>query len=1380
LEGDITDNAALVFDRSDSVIFSGTISGTGTLTQSGSGTLILSGANTYTGGTTISAGTLQIGTGSTTGALEGDITDNATLVFDRSDSVIFNGTISGTGTLTQSGSGTLILSGANTYTGGTTIGTGTLQVGNGGTSGSIVGAVTDNGSLVFNRSDSVTFGGVISGTGSLTQNGRSGTLSLTGKNTYSGNTNVNAGTLFVDGSLGGGAVTVASGATLGGTGTIGGAVTIQDGGTLAPGDSVGTLTVGALTLSAGSISNYELGTPDVVGGGVNDLVIVNGNLTLAGTLNVANAGGFGSGAYRLFDYTGSLTNDGLTLNMVPAGFAPGDFLVQTTQSGQVNLLVSVSGFGTQYWDGTNTVANGTIHGGNGTWDNVTTNWTNQDATVNAPWQSQTAIFQGTAGTVTLGDNIQFNEMEFLTDGYSIVAPGAQKLIAAAVATIDVGSALSATIAAPIVDGASPSLITKTGLGTLILTGTNTYTGGTTIASGTLQIGDTGTTGSIVGAVAVIDGSTFDIVKANTAGIRAITNSQGGTTEFENGNTASSATITNGANRTDGFTKFHNTSTAGNASITNNFGGETQFSSSSSAGGATITTNNGGLTEFIDTSTGAQARLITNAGGIVDISGLSSTGTTAGSIEGSGIYALGSKTLSVGLNNLSTTVSGNLTDGGGSGGVGGALIKVGTGTLSLTGTNIYSGGTSFDRGVVAVNSDSNLGTGSLSFNGGTLEALAAGGGITSSKAVTLNAGGGTFLADANTRSTLSGTIIGPGSLTQTGGGTLILSGTNTYSGGTTIGAGATLQLGNGGTNGTIVGNVVDNGVLAFNRSNTLSFGGVISGAGSVEQSGSGTTVLSGTNTYSGGTIMNAGTLTVNNAQALGLGNVVVNGGTLGADPQAINVKGNYTQNAGGTLQLQLGGAGPGQYDSLNVSGHAALGGTLQLISLNGFQPTSTERLTLVSASGGISGKFADLLDPFSSVLALRLIYGSNTVVLGFSSDFALYALTPNERAAANLLDAIQFNPKAADLITFLDNEQPSRLPGDLAEISPDALSAFYEIGFSNANIQRLNLEGRLDDLRSGSNGFSSNMKLNSASVNLEGKGSVEEDKSAKSPVEQAMQPTPENRWGVWVTGFGDFVNVDSDYNGHGYDFTTGGVSVGVDYRITDQLAIGAMGEYAHTWTSLKPSGDIDVDSGRGGVYATWFSHGIYLNGAIYGGHNVYSSSRSTLGGMASGGTGGAEYSAFIGGGYDLHVGNLSVGPVAALQYTDVGIDSFNEHGSLAQLDIHSQSAESLRSDFGLRASYVWQVGSVLVEPSLRAAWEHEYKYSALPVTAGFAGIPGPSGTFYGPSEGHDSAILSAGVLVQWSPMIATYVNYDGQLGRDRYDSNAVTGGLRISL
>ena len=182
---------------------------------------------------------------------------------------------------------------------------------------------------------------------------------------------------------------------------------------------------------------------------------------------------------------------------------------------------------------------------------------------------------------------------------------------------------------------------------------------------------------------------------------------------------------------------------------------------------------------------------------------------------------------------------------------------------------------------------------------------------------------------------------------------------------------------------------------------------------------------------------------------------------------------------------------------------------------------------------------------------------------------------------------------------------------------------------------------MDDIHNGSNGFSSNMRVNGATVNLEDRADAD-GKSSKGVVEPVLQHGSENRWGVWVTGFGDFVNVDSDGNAKGYDFTTGGVSLGIDYRDHRSTGNRRDGRVLAYLDFLNPSGHIDVDSGRGGLYATWFNHGIYLNGAIYGGHNTYDSSRSGLGGLANGGTEGAEWSTFISGGYDFHFGHLTVG------------------------------------------------------------------------------------------------------------------------------------------
>ena len=288
------------------------------------------------------------------------------------------------------------------------------------------------------------------------------------------------------------------------------------------------------------------------------------------------------------------------------------------------------------------------------------------------------------------------------------------------------------------------------------------------------------------------------------------------------------------------------------------------------------------------------------------------------------------------------------------------------------------------------------------------------------------------------------------------------------------------------------------------------------------------------------------------------------------------------------------------------------------------------------------------------------------------------------------------------------------------------------------------------------------------------------KSVVQP-EPVLQPVRENRWGVWVTGFGDFVSLDSTSLAQGYSFTTGGVMLGVDYRITDHFAIGVSGSYAHTWTALQPAGNIDVNTGLGGVYATYFDHGFYVNAAAYGGYNTYDTSRQgVFGGSPTGNTNGDEVSTFIGGGYDWHFGNFSIGPLAYFQYTDVHINGYNESGSDFPLQIHSDSEDSLRTDFGFRTSFAWPIGHIYVVPFLSCAWEHEFEYSALPITATLGGVPGATGTFSGPFEGHDSAVISAGVRVNWTPMISTYVSYDGQLGRPNYESNAVAGGISVSF
>ena len=220
--------------------------------------------------------------------------------------------------------------------------------------------------------------------------------------------------------------------------------------------------------------------------------------------------------------------------------------------------------------------------------------------------------------------------------------------------------------------------------------------------GNLLFDETATAGNAV--VTNSAGATMCFCNTATAGNATIVNTGSSTTlTFFSTTSAGTATITNSSG---GSTVFTDDSTAGNATITVNSGSNTIFQSLATAGNATIITNSGGAVAFQDSSTGGAARFVTNGGGLVDFSALTAP-TTAGSIEGAGDYELGANQLTVGSNNLSTTVSGGIS------GAGGSLVKVGLGTLTLSGSNSYTGATTINGGRLAVNgsitSDVTVGT-----------------------------------------------------------------------------------------------------------------------------------------------------------------------------------------------------------------------------------------------------------------------------------------------------------------------------------------------------------------------------------------------------------------------------------------------------------------------------------------------------------------------------------------------------------------------------------------------------------------------------------------------------------------------------------------------
>jgi len=222
-------------------------------------------------------------------------------------------------------------------------------------------------------------------------------------------------------------------------------------------------------------------------------------------------------------------------------------------------------------------------------------------------------------------------------------------------------------------------------------------------------------------------------------------------------------------------------------------------------------------------------------------------------------------------------------------------------------------------------------------------------------------------------------------------------------------------------------------------------------------------------------------------------------------------------------------------------------------------------------------------------------------------------------------------------------------------------------------------------------------------------------------------------------------------------------------------------YAHTSVSVdSPGGNIDVNAGTIGMYATVFGNGFYLDAAVNGGPSGYTTHRTGLQGSANGSTNGGDLNALVAGGYDWTKGNLTIGPTASFQYGYVALDGFSETGSLAPLKFPNQNTESERTAVGAKASYQWKIGNITAIPQFSAAWQHEFGSTAYSVVANLASGAGNSFTVFGPQIGRDSLLIGAGATVIMNDRVSAYLYYDGEFARTNYLSNNVTGGVRISF
>ncbi|AZD86976.1 Type V secretory pathway, adhesin AidA [Pseudomonas chlororaphis subsp. aureofaciens] len=546
------------FDAENVLVNAGSIIGNGPRFIAGNGKDAGVGSGVYIGAVHAPTGTLinnQSG-GSIKGAVYGIYSGAAAMPSDAGPVSVTNagtivgqagialngagGTVVNAGTITGSGGNAIVFDQTAAFTNTLTLDTGSVLNGN------VLGGLGTNQLILrgTGREDASRFFNLQT----LSMQGNDWTLAGTGR--FATGAAINSGTLHVDGSMTTPITTVHTGATLAGSGTIIGDVI--NAGTLSPGsinNPVGTLTInGNLTLIGSSVLDYLLGQAGLAGGALNDLTEVSGNLTLDGTLNVSTAPGgmYGPGIYRLFNYGGVLTDNGLRLGRMPEG---SDNSLQTAIRGQVNLL-NRAALNLTFWDGDSGPKNNNIvDGGNGTWRSAGgDNWTNGTGAINDSYANGSfSTFAGASGTVTVDStrgNVVSSGMQFAIGGYriqgdAITLSSGNNIIRVGDGTV-AGAGYGATILSKL-QGAGG--IEKTDLGTLLLAGANSYTGNTTISGGVLQTGATNVFAQsrsvLVNKAGTLDLNGYDQIAKNLVGDGMVR--LGGATLTANNATAADST-----------------------------------------------------------------------------------------------------------------------------------------------------------------------------------------------------------------------------------------------------------------------------------------------------------------------------------------------------------------------------------------------------------------------------------------------------------------------------------------------------------------------------------------------------------------------------------------------------------------------------------------------------------------------------------------------------------------------------------------------------------------------------------------------------------------------------------------------------------------------
>jgi fibronectin-binding autotransporter adhesin len=1259
-----------IFDTASGVTttLSGNVGGAGSLTKTGDGTLDLTGSNNHNGGTIVNGGTLE----GTTATLTGDITDNANVTFNQTAGGSYGNVITGSGSVTKIGSGTVTFTAANGYTGGTEVDAGTLQLGSGGSLAATTALTVNGGSFDIENTVGQTVGS-LSGTGGSVTLGNGG---LTVDQTAATATSY-------AGSIGG-----SFGLTKSGVGTLG---------LTGTSNYTGATEVDAGTLQLGSGGNLAATTALIVNGGIFDLN--NHSQTVSSLSGAGGTVDLGSGALTVHQntsttYAGTITGDG---------------------------SLSMTGFGTLILTGPNNYSGGT----------TVTDGRLQGTTVSL--QGDIAVFDN--GTVVFDQNTEGTYAGRLSGSGTLIKAGSGTLILTGNNTniggnVVTGGTLQGSTSSlhgtifldgdgtnvtfdQATDGTYDSIIegvgslTKTGSGTLILTGFSSFAGGTTVSAGTLQI----TTESLTGAIVDDANVTFD---QNTDGI-------------------------------------FDTRISGSGSVTKNGSGTVALGNGSYTGGTIV---NAGVLQLDGVNSLAPGGALTVNGGSFDLAGHSQT---VGSLSGAGgAIALTGATLTVNQNpdsSFAGVISG-----------GGSLSKSGAGTLSLTGASGYTGATTVSEGRLELGSGGSLAaTTALIVNGGsfdiengtgqTIGSLSGTGG-----AVTL--GDGSLTVNQSATTSFAGSIGGTGGLSKSGAGILALTGASSYTGDTTVSAG-TLTLGAGGSLASTTALIVDggafglenggqtvsalsgaggavtlgNGTLTVNQSITTSFLGDISGSGGLSKTGTGTLILDGVNDYTGLTSVNNGTLEIGDAGhttaslagpvTIGADGTLAGHGTIGGDVAnsdggalspggsigTLTLGGNYSQGPTSSLLIEV---SPTAASQLHVLGNASLDGTLALVYEPGvYSDASYDVLKAASLSG-----------TFASV--------TGTAPTGFTQ-------------------SVTYSPTDVTL-DLASGSGPPVIVAPTNDTIFTALSTAALLAAQQANGALLTHMGELH-LGTGSPKVQTAL-ASTAPTQVAFAGTADQLADLLPEIPQAV-----GQMGGWFKAIGSFASLDGSITTPGFDTQAGGFLAGFDKAVSSNLTVGIAAGYLHTNLSEAGGASGSIDTPRLAVYGTYTLGNFAVDATAGYAYDFIDSSRpfASLGQTASSSYNGQEANAALQVSTRANFAGITFMPAAGLAFVHVAQTGVSESGAPGfNLNVNGNGANSLRPFIGLTAAKSYTTdGGTVITPEADIAYSYETLNTTPP---SLVQVGGGSFTVPGLMPSRSQLTLGGGVTAQLTDTLAFEAAY----------------------